>query len=110
EGSARLRRAEQRSSRSLRPRARSGFPVPHEQRTFFEAQAVRPKAHHRVYGRNSVLHAAAETDTGGLLEVPHRHWNVTDPKAEVHGLREELTVEHEIIRVPLKRNRLQNLP
>src|SRR5262249_3834304 len=68
----------------VRRRARSFL----KQRGWPQAQAVQPVLRHDPQRAETIRQAAAEVDAAGLVEVAHRHRDVSQPKAEVHSLGE----------------------
>src|SRR5262245_25688202 len=69
---------------------------------------MEPVTSERRQGQHPITKAPAKGDAARLGEVANRGGNVTDPKAEMHRLYQELGVEHEIVRVALERDRLQH--
>src|SRR5262245_58435615 len=67
-----------------------------EQRMPHESELLGPKLSHCDQRRNAVAHAAPKVDARRLFEVAHGHRNVAQLESEMHALRQELCVEHEI--------------
>src|SRR5260221_11397809 len=72
-------------------------------------QSVQPVSREHSQCREPVFQAAAEVDARSLGEVADGDGDVAESEAERDRLRQELAVEHEIIRIPLERNRFEDL-
>jgi len=82
---------------------------PLEQGAPAQAQPVGVPEAEAAEGGERVGARPAQADARRFVEIADRHRDVAEAEAEVDGLEEELGVEHEVVRVLLERDRLQEV-
>src|SRR5437588_4531350 len=82
----------------------------HKELGVAQMQLVEPELPNYRQGAEAIDEASLEVDAAGFGKVADGHGDVTQPEAKMHGLDEELRVEHEIIGVGFKWNTLEHFP
>src|SRR5512142_1744597 len=75
-----------------------------------DSPAVQQEAQRGPQGPQTVDDALPEADRRGVREVAAGNRDLDHGQAEVHRLEDDLRVEHEPVRVPEERHRLQEAP